>query len=269
MLTFDPERIDDQSQRELCMLSSGNQLTWLDLAFFVEQSAASLGEVIEVAKTLLEVNIILPDFAARPPRIDLTEDEIQNLRSVHNLSRNEVRPHLLLFFGGHFWGPLTNRFGIKSPFDEEPPKDLSRRQEIFISENIDIDGPFLRRITPFELLRKAHDPHFGSLAEAFKVARSLADTDLDLSDILNLDEDLLARIDDITLTDEAAMAIRRLFDAIERKHPASVWDLALAASIAEIRPDRFQPVLDLAEHCGGNVARCREFLAFCEDPLGI
>jgi hypothetical protein len=42
----------------------------------------------------------------------------------------------------------------------------------------------------------------------------------------------------------------------------------LAADTAKIEPRALRPVLDLLEGCGGDVARCHEFLDFCAKSIG-
>ena len=149
--------------------------------------------------------------------------------------------------------------------NKDPPKNLERRQEIFLSDDIDGDSPFLNRMTLYDAFERARDTHFASLHEVIKLSRSLEDTQVDFGRILTLDDHLVAQFDAMLITDAAALIVTRLFHGFDRCRSASVWDLALAATVGEIRPQALLPVLDLLEHCGGDVSRCREFLAFCDD----
>jgi hypothetical protein len=124
-------------------------------------------------------------------------------------------------------------------------------------------------MTTPHLFKASRDRQFGTLAEVIRVARSLGDAGVDLGRALNFDDRLVEQFDKMFmthgsgLTNRSARIVGRLFHAVDHRRPASVWDLALAADAAKIEPEALRPVLDLLEGCGGDVARCREFLTFC------
>jgi hypothetical protein len=165
---------------------------------------------------------------------------------------------------------LTDIFTRLGLPDDDPgwpcPPNLSGRQKIFASQNMNGEMPFLRLITPSQLFDRACNPYFGSVSEAVRVARSLTNTDVELSSqILNLDNALIVQVDAIPMTNLSTAILDRLFADIEYSRPSSVWDLALAASASDIEPQALSPVLDLLQHFGGDVARCHEFLGFCTE----
>jgi hypothetical protein len=149
------------------------------------------------------------------------------------------------------------------------PAGLNRPQEVLLSRDLDNRPPFLKQMTTQHLFKASRDRQFGTVAEAVRVARSIGDTGVDLGRALSFDDELIAQFDKMfgresaALTDSSARIVSRLFHALDHCRPASIWDLALAADAAKIEPRALRPVLDLLEGCGGDVARCREFLAFC------
>jgi hypothetical protein len=150
-------------------------------------------------------------------------------------------------------------------WDRPRPLGSARKEGILRSRDLDDAEPYLQEITVPHLFRASCLPEFGALSEAVKVARSIEHTGIDLSDCVHLHDDLVAQFDKVPITEIAQPIIQRLFHARDYNWPASVWDLALGATLAEIEPEGMYPVLDLLEACRADVARCREFLAFCAE----
>jgi hypothetical protein len=159
---------------------------------------------------------------------------------------------------------MLTRLGIITYRTPGEIPNLDLLQELFLSHDFDRPIPYLRHITMSHFFDARCHHRFGSLSEAVKIARSLLDTEVNLGNILSCDDTLIDQIDAIPLTPEAAVIIRRMFNALDRGRPIAVWDLALAATVNDIEPHILRPVLDFLEQCGGDTGRCREFLAFCE-----
>jgi hypothetical protein len=145
------------------------------------------------------------------------------------------------------------------------PEDLNRAQGILLSRDFDDKEPFLRRITVSHLFEAHTENQFVTFADAIKVARSLADKGVDVGDILSLDNSVIARFESIPMTDTTEPFVQRFFHALDHCRPAFVWDLALMADAAKIEPQALRPILDILEHCGGDAARCHQFLAYCAE----
>ena len=155
----------------------------------------------------------------------------------------------------------------QSRYRQRPP-DLTRKQEILISADLDGVNPFLANITMEHLFNASRHREFGTFAETVRVARSFADTAAFLPHIFGLDDRLIAQFDAMPIAGGNGFIISRFFHAFDHHRPASVWDLALAATAANIEPQGLSPLLGLLEGCGGDVARCRDFLAFCAEGEG-
>jgi hypothetical protein len=290
MLGFDINRLDKLGplHRKLCRLSSGNRLGWVELAYFSQSEGLPLGEVRNLTEDLSGYGILIPHLDSPPKDINLTELEVNSLSDYFKNTENRARIRR-----EYFDHPFINRRDVlihllrrleesveagedededDYDFDEievSRPSGLNRIQEILLSRDLDDSPPFLNRITTSHLFKASRDRRFGTLAEAVKVARSLGGTRVDLGRALSLDDGLIAQFDKMlmtnspALTDSSARIVSRLFHALDNCRPASVWDLAMAADAAKIEPFALRPVLDLLEGHGGDVTRCREFLAFC------
>jgi Caspase domain len=289
MLGFDINRLDklEPLHRKLCRLSSGNRLGWVELAYFLQSEGLPLGEVRKLAEDLSGYGVLIPDLDSPPKDINLTELEAKLLSDYFKHTDNSARIsreyfHPPFIARAHVLSNLVRRLGDslergeeENDYEEETqvprPSGLTRMQKILLSEDLDDSPPFLSQITTLHLFKASRDRQFGTLAEAVRVARSLGGTRVDLGRVLSFDDGLIAQFDKALMTDSSALTdssariVSRLFHALDHCRPASVWDLALAADAAKIEPRALRPVLDLLEGCGGHVARCREFLAFCAE----
>ncbi len=289
MLGFDINRLDqlEPLHRKLCQLSSGNRLGWVELAYFSQSEGLPLVEVRKLTEDLSGYGVLIPDLDSPPKDINLTEAEVNLLSDCFRYSDNGA-----LIWREYMHRPfvtrvdavtILRRFGETLEegeeedgydFDEEKvsrPSGLSRMQEILLSRDLDGRPPYISEITTSQLFKASRDRQFGTLAETVRVARSLEDTGVDRGRALSLDDGLIAQFDEMFMTDRSAITdssariVSRLFHALDHCRPASVWDLALAADTAKIEPGALRPVLDLFEGSGGDVTRCREFLAFCAE----
>jgi len=273
VLLFDLDRLEELGplQRNLCRLSFGDCLTWIELSYFAQAEGLQIESVLALAQELSGHGVQIPDLERSPRDVALTEAEFDCLkryfRDASHREQNDRYPGYLMGYGySHSQDPetmanLARRFDLWTGDFQRLP-NLTLLQEIFLT--YDFSGttqPSIRYITASHLYKAACHSRFGTLAQAFKVALSLADTGVDLGKITSLDDGLIHRFDAIPMTPEAALIVRRLFDAIDYGRPASVWDLALAATTDGIEPQTLSPVLDVLERCGGDVARCREFVA--------
>jgi len=271
VLLFDPDRLDDLGplQRNLCRLSFGDRLTWIELCYFAQSEGLSIASVLELAQELSGYGVWVPNLGESPQDLALTETELDLLaryfRDIRHAAQNDTFPEYLSGYHNidhDIIGTLARRFRIWAS-DFKRLSGLNLLQEVFLTYDFRGDAPAsIRHITASHIYKAARHHRFGTLAEAFKVAVSLADTEVDLGKITGLNEDLIGRFDAIPMTPEAAKIVHRLFHALDNGRPASVWDLALAATTDGIEPQTLHPVLDLLDCCGGDVARCREFLTF-------
>jgi hypothetical protein len=161
--------------------------------------------------------------------------------------------------------------GNKSPvadeedvWNDETLSHLDKMQKILISRDLDGERPFLTNIRVGHFLKFSRRRDIKSPSQAVKLVRSLADLGrVDLTQVQSLDEGAIAGMAEVPITGNGWTFVERLFHACRHHRPASVWDLALGATAAKIEPARLGPVLDFLEAHGGDVARCREFLASC------
>ena len=272
LLSFDLDGLEalDPLERSLCRLSSANRLTWIELTYFSQSEELPFQSIVKVAENLARYGLIIQNLEM-PEHITLSKEEMKTLGAL--FAQIERTPVLYPIWSSPYVsrdGNLNNiakRLGVSGNEPEPPcPPNLSARQKIFVSRDIDGEGPFLNFITPSQLFDRARDAHFGSIFEAVDVARSFINTELQLSSrIVGLDNGLIGQIDAIPMSDITMAILRRLFADLECCRSSSVWDFALAATAAGIEPPALSPVLDLMEHFGGDVARCREFLGFCAE----
>jgi hypothetical protein len=152
-----------------------------------------------------------------------------------------------------------------STWSAEALSRLNRKQLILISRDLDGVSPFVTDISTTHFLKFSH--HRETPSEAVKIARSFADLGIGHLIRVPLSNDAaiaaIAGMAEVPITENAWTFVERLSHACRHHRPASVWDLALAATAARIEPVMLGPVLDLLEADGGDVARCREFLASC------
>jgi hypothetical protein len=147
------------------------------------------------------------------------------------------------------------------------PKPVSRTDWDRLDKMTDEEAEAAARSDP----DAPRDRQFATLAETVRVARSLGGTGIVIGRALSFDDELIALFDkmvarhNIGPTDSSALIISRLFHALDHCRAASVWHFALAADAAKVEPGVLRPVLDLLESGGGDVTRCREFLAFCAE----
>ena len=278
MLGFDINQLDKLGplHRKLCRLSSGNRLGWIELTYFSKTEGLPLGDVRNLAKDLSGYGVLIPDPDSPPKDIELTELEVSALSDYFN--ETDKSPRLFRDFS-YFYRRRTyeSLFDLlRGLGDWDSPEtnmhlgsDLSPIQEILLSQDLDGEPPFLKHITMQHLFKASRNRQFGTLLEAVGVARSLRDTGVDLGRAFSLNDGAIAQFDEVfttdstALTDGSVLVISRLFHALDHCRPVSVWDLALAADAAKIEPKDLRPVLDLIEDGGGDVAQCREFLAYC------
>jgi hypothetical protein len=221
--------------------------------------------------------IKIPDLDEQPPNCVLTEVEIEALSDYFTNTKDSSRlrrfsPAAMFFTysgsrlsdsGLSITAELWTRFMERSA-SSMPAVGLNRMEKVLLSSNINGEQPFLSGINTSHLFRVSRDRQFGSLAAALETAQSLANAGIEFDHIPSLkDGGIIARFDDVPLTDHAASVVNRLFHALDNDRPISVWDLALTATVAKIEPQALSPVLDVLESWGGDVARCRGFLAFC------
>jgi hypothetical protein len=287
MLGFDIDRLDQLGplHRKLCRLSSYNRLGWVALAYFSKSEGLPLEEVRTLAEDLFSYGVLIPDFDSPPKDINLTELEI-NILSNYFTNTNK-KSHIQREYVHPLYRNLLKRMGDFLQLEEKEededddeyyyytdrevfrPAGLNRPQEILLSRDLDSRPPFLKQMTTQHLFKASRDRLFGTAAEAVRVARSIGDIGVDLGGALSFDDELIAKFDEMLMTDTSALTdssariVSRLFHALDHCRPASVWDLALAADAAKIEPRSLRPVLDLLESGGGDVARCYEFLALC------
>jgi hypothetical protein len=156
-----------------------------------------------------------------------------------------------------------------SLWSDEALARLNPKQMILISRDLDGAHPFITNITIPHFSKFLRHSKIGTLAEALKVVRSFPDLAIvDFTQVLFSDDGAIARMAEIPITQNAWTFVERLFHAHRHHRPASVWDLALAATAASIEPVMLGPVLDVLETDGGDVARCRQFLASCDGGQG-
>src|SRR6201999_4314314 len=55
-------------QRKLVHLTSGNELTWIELTYFARREELKLDAVIELAKSLADFGVLLPDLRESLPQ---------------------------------------------------------------------------------------------------------------------------------------------------------------------------------------------------------
>ena len=274
LLGFDLERLDKLGplHRRLCRLSLNDRLSWAHLAYFSQSEALLLSEVQTLAEELAGYGVLIPNLNSPPQDTKLNISEMdafteyfssrktsQNFSQYYAPDQNER---------ARFINSVINRLEVlEVPSGDHMncPEDLNRVQGILLSRDFDDRKPFLRRITVSHLFEAYTDHQFVTFSDAVKVARSLADRGVDVADILSLDDSIITQFESIPITDTTEPVVQRFFHALDHCRPASVWDLALMADAAKIEPPALRPILDILEHCGGDVARCRQFLDFCTE----
>lgn len=283
MLGFDIDDLDKLGplHRKLCRLSSGNRLGWTELIYFSKTEGLPLGDVQNLANDLSGYGVSIPDPDLPPKDIDLTELEVNSLSDYFNRTNKSATfsREVSRFYRDHLDDSLFNLVQRLEGWDPSAAEvhlrsGLSPTQQILLSQDLDGEQPFLKSITMQHLFKASRHRQFGTLSKAVGGARSLLDTEVDLGRALSFNDEAIAQFDKVfttgstSLTDGSMLIISRLFHAFDHCRPASVWDLALAADAAKIEPKALRPVLDLIEDGGGDVARCREFLAFCANGIG-
>ena len=245
LLSFDITRLEriGPLHRKLCRLSSGNQLTWIELAYFANSQAIPIVQALMLAQELSSYGISIPASSTLPPEIGLSELELSFLSNHFDKTDNlpQLVPLSLELLFSYMVGVpqpvstildgLRRRLGTFPEKEEFHIPNLSREQkQLLDSEN----RRLLPNITLSYLVRSAYKRQLGTLSEMVAIARSLANTDVKLGYIRDLDDNLVAAFDAIPMALSGMPALLRLFDALERGRPVSVWDLALTATIAKI-----------------------------------
>jgi hypothetical protein len=276
LLLFDRVNIQnlDVMHRKLCRLSSLNQLTWVEIAYFARLEELSINEVISIAEDLAAFGISIPDPATQPVNIELTEQEISGLTSffknmpggLHHRVPLRVRPY-------RYWQRDTPSLLVAEqisslrrllPTNESRyqlrPTDLDRLQGILLSKDLDDEIPYFRKINLLQLYSASRHGEFKGFAKALEVARSI-DQAFVVNNIPNIDTAILERFDQLSLTDKAASFVHRIFDAVDRGHSVSAWDLALAATAGSIDLNELNPILEVLNCLGGDVRSCLDFVS--------
>jgi hypothetical protein len=282
LIGFDVKNLSDLGplHRRLCDLSSGSRLSWVEVAYFSQTEGLSLEHVNSIAKDLSNFGISTSDLVEAPEDIRLSEPELQLLSAFFQqeaLSAHDGQTLLrrlrgyvesdrapLDFGAAYAVLRLVERLAPRSDnANGGRPLGLDRPQGALLSEDFDDAAPYLPRLSTLHMFKASRNREFGSFVRVAEVARSLDPAIVPHGLASSLDDSLLAQIDKITLTDGASKIVGRLFDAVDRGRPTSVWDLALAATAAKLDLDALQPFLSFLANCDGDVGACREFVTYC------
>ncbi len=283
LISFDPENLSNLGplHRRLCSLSSGNRLSWVEMAYFSQTEGLSLEQANSIANELSNFGISISDLVELPENIRLSEPELQLLSAFFRREAASVHPKQRLLtrlrrFAETGYSPFSigvaldivssvKRLLTKGDnANGERSLALERLQGTLLSEDFGNKAPYLPCVSPLQMFKASRNREFGSFVRVAEVARSLDPALLLDSLASSLDDSLFAQIDKITLTDGANDIVGRLFDAVDCGRPASVWDLALAATLAKLNPYALQPFLFFLASCDGDVRACQEFIIHCQ-----
>jgi hypothetical protein len=285
LLRFEFDKLDDIDPmcRRLMSLARGDELGWLELVYFRDFENINLDAVLGLARKVSEYGVSIPNLSAPPDdlRLDPAEYEFlqQNLIELEKCFRlDPVGPKLGLrtFVGDDFdkRERMEQRFIERNLIHEDYfMRDVSqanwaslqRKQRIMASLSGDGEAPFYKVINLTNIYQTSYSGKFGTIREAAIVARSLADFGfrVKIGSILDVDNQTLAKYEELNLAQYGNFLVSRFFDALDRDRPVTVWDLGLLAAAEGIEPGALSPLIDLLEESGGDVGRCREFLRFC------
>jgi hypothetical protein len=272
IIAFDLDHADGlpTATKELCMLSSGNELTWLELGYFSKLHGLPIGEVTSLAFELSKHGLSVPNLDETPPEVELADTEMRILTRYFSFTREQARiKGLMESFGPYYSMDLEmiqvhRKFRALYNLPRLPvPVGLTEDQMLLVSRDIDGAPPYVSFVTVGHLFVAFRSSKFQSLSRVLRVARSLPPSLID-SEALPRTSDSVKQIDRLRLNEPAAKIIARLFHGGDRSRPASIWDLSLAATAGDLRPEQFSPILDFLDCFGCETRLCRAFVNSCK-----
>jgi hypothetical protein len=281
IVSFDFDRLGyiDPMCRRLLKLAGSDSLSWLALAYFGASENIKIDAVLELARSVAQYGVEVPDLCSPPSGISLDSQEYEFLRQslleLQNIARYDFAG--LQYGIGTFIGPdyeknhrmeeeFVRRKLISDFFQRGvDPEILTRDQRLLASIGREGEPPFRRSLFLRDIFEFWHHRKLKSLRELAVEAYSLEDLgfDVNLGNLLNVDGKTLDRFEELNLGEYGSFIMVRLFSAVNENWAISIWDLGLLAAAERIDPARLLPLIDLLESAGGDVAYCREFLRFC------
>ena len=146
---------------------------------------------------------------------------------------------------------VVTRFKLDADVAASRPTGLNRLQRLLLSRDFDDAEPYLQRVTPLRLFRASRNREFGTLRVALEVAQSLTEHGIDTQGIADMEPHLCDAMERVAIPPDRMQYLERLFDAVDRRRPVSVWDFALAAVMLDVTPESLGPSWDYWRIAGG------------------